>query len=243
MENINDKPAATAESFWAALHAYNESLAETKRSFTERLAETERILTAGQAETNRQMAETSRKMAETDRQMAETDRLIKEVGEQQKKTDRQMAKTDRQISRLEEQLGGISNSNGLFAEDYFSNSLSKGENTFFGEKFDKLIKSVVAKDDNNNIKGEFDILLINGKSVAIIEVKYRAREKHIDNILKKIIPFRRIFPEYQNHKVFFGLASLSFDESIEDKCKENGIAVIKQVGDTVVIYDENLKTF
>jgi hypothetical protein len=34
-----------------------------------------------------------------------------------------------------------------------------------------------------------------------------------------------------------------FDEDIEDKCKENGIAVIKQVGDNVVINDENLKVF
>jgi hypothetical protein len=34
-----------------------------------------------------------------------------------------------------------------------------------------------------------------------------------------------------------------FDEDIEEKCKENGIAVIKQVGDMVVIHDENIKTF
>jgi len=40
-----------------------------------------------------------------------------------------------------------------------------------------------------------------------------------------------------------GLASFVFDEAVEKECRENGIAVIKQVGDSVVVYDENLKTF
>ena len=207
MENKTNIPSATAETFWAALHA----------------------LTERQAEVSRQMAETDRRMAETDRQMAET--------------DRRMAETDRQISRLEKQTGGIANNNGAFAEEYFINSLREGDKTFFGEKFDKLIKSAIIEDVNNRIKGELDMMLVNGKSVAIIEVKFRARDKHVDTVLKKVKPFRERFPEYQNHKVYLGLASMVFDEDIEDKCKENGIAVIKQVGDTIVIHDENLRTF
>ena len=154
-----------------------------------------------------------------------------------------MAKTDRQISRLEKQIGGVSNSHGLFAEEYFINSMEEHGNILLGEKFDKLIKTKIVKDDNNRIKGEFDIVLVNGKSVAIVEVKFRARDKHVDKMLKKIKPFRDIFPEYKNHQVYLGLASMVFDEDIESRCKENGIAVIKQVGDMVEIHDENLKTF
>ena len=168
---------------------------------------------------------------------------LQALTESQEKTDRQMAETDRQISRLEKQLGGISNNNGLFAEEYFYNSLRQGDKTFLGEKFDKMIKAEIVEDDNNKTKAEFDIMLVNGKSVAIIEVKFRVRDKHVDQVLKKVKPFRKKFPEYQNHQVYLGLASMVFDEDIEEKCKENGIAVIKQVGDTVVIHDENLKTF
>jgi len=153
------------------------------------------------------------------------------------------AETDRQISRLEKQVGEISNNNGLFAEEYFFNSLRRGEKTFLGEKFDKMIKAEIVEDDNNRTKAELDIMLVNGKSVAIIEVKYRVRDKHVDKVMKKVKPFREKFPEYKNHQVYLGLASMAFDEDIEEKCKENGIAVIKQVGDTVVIHDENLKTF
>jgi hypothetical protein len=36
---------------------------------------------------------------------------------------------------------------------------------------------------------------------------------------------------------------MSFYPELEDECKKNGIAVIKQVGETVVIYDEHIKTF
>jgi Holliday junction resolvase-like predicted endonuclease len=169
-------------------------------------------------------------------QSAENKRQIAE-------TSRQMAKTDQQISRLEKQIGGVTNNHGAFAEEYFINALEQGENIFIGERFDKLIKSKIVEDDNNRTKGEFDIMLVNGKSIAIIEVKFRARDKHVDKVLKKIKPFRERFPEYQNHQVYLGLASMVFDEDIEDKCRENGIAVIKQVGDTVVIHDENLKTF
>jgi hypothetical protein len=168
---------------------------------------------------------------------------LQALTEQQAKTDRQMAKTDRQIARLEKQIGGVSNNHGLFAEEYFINSLEKGEKTLQGEKFDKLMKTKIVKDENNRKKGEFDILLVNGKSVAIIEVKFRARDKHVDKVLKKVKPFRARFPEYQNHQLYLGLASMVFDEDIEDKCMENGIAIIKQVGETVVIHDENLKIF
>ena len=175
----------------------------------------------------------------TERQ-AETDRIITE---RQAETDRQMAKTDRQISRLEKQIGGVSNNHGLFAEEYFINSLEESEKTLLGEKFDKLIKTKIVEDEDNRTKGEFDIVLVNGKSVAIVEVKFRARDKHVDKVLKKVKPFRDRFPEYQNHQLYLGLASMVFDEDIEEQCKENGIAVIKQVGDMVVIHDENLKSF
>ena len=156
-------------------------------------------------------------------------------------TERQ-AETDRQISRLEKQIGGVSNNHGSFAEEYFINSIKRGEKNFFGEKYDKLLKYEIIE-ENNKTKGEIDMMLVNGKSVAIIEVKFRARDKHVEKVLQKVKPFRNKFPEYQNHKIYLGLASMVFDETIEDKCKENGIAVIKQVGDTVVIHDENLKTF
>jgi hypothetical protein len=85
--------------------------------------------------------------------------------------------------------------------------------------------------------------LVNGKSVGIIEVKFKAHENDIPKVLKKAQTFRVNFPEYENHQVYLGLATLSFYDELENACKDAGIAIIKQVGDTVVIADEHLKVF
>ena len=55
--------------------------------------------------------------------------------------------------------------------------------------------------------------------------------------------FRENFPKYQNHKAYLGLATMSFYPELEKECIQEGIAIIKQVGDTVVINDEHLKAF
>jgi hypothetical protein len=39
------------------------------------------------------------------------------------------------------------------------------------------------------------------------------------------------------------LASLSFYPEIEEACLNNGIAIVKQVGESVVINDKNLKVY
>ena len=207
----------------------NMSAQATPESVWAALQESNRFLTEKIAELTKSQAELKESQAATDRQIAET--------------SREVAKTSRQIAKTDKLVGGISTNNGLFAEEYFYNSLRKGEKILLGEKFDKMIKSEIMEDENKKTKGELDIILINGKALVIIEVKFRVRDKHVEKVMKKVKPFRERFPEYKNHKVYLGLASMVFDEDIEAKCKENGIAVIKQVGDNVVIYDENLKTF
>jgi hypothetical protein len=58
-----------------------------------------------------------------------------------------------------------------------------------------------------------------------------------------VVTFRENFPYYANHQVYLGLATLAFEENVEQDCVEKGIAVIKQVGDKVIINDKHLKAF
>jgi hypothetical protein len=149
--------------------------------------------------------------------------------------------TDRQIKELQETVGGITNNQGAFAEEYFFNSFKKGETNFFGEKFDDIEKNL--KNSWQGLKAEYDIVLYNHASVAIIEVKYKAHLKDIPVVFKKAESFRILFPQYKDFKIYLGLASMSFYPELEQECIEQGIAVIKQVGDKVVINDSNLKVF
>ena len=222
MENVSQ---ATPESVWAALRELAARQAESDRQ----MKETDRILTEKFAETDRILTE----------KFAETDRILKES---QAETDRKFAATDKFLKNLGKRLGGMGNSHGSFAEEYFFTAFEDGETDFFGEKFDNIEKNM--RHQLNGLKDEYDIVMFNHTSVAIVEVKYRAEQEDLPVTLKKADTFRILYPGYKNYKIYLGLASMTgFDPKVEQGCKQNGIAIIKQVGDKVVICDENLKVF
>ena len=214
------------------------------------VAEALRLLTEKQAETDRLFKENERRMAETDRLFKENERRQEERARQRVEEEIrlrrlyeeyliQSEKTDRSIEKVSATLGSWANNQGDFAEEYFFNSFERGKRNFFGEKFKDIRKNVKGLENDD----EYDILLINGKSIGIVETKYKAHKKDIPKVLKKAETFRINFPMYANHKVFLGLATMAFHPGLEQLCKEKGIAVIKQVGDSVVIYDEHLKVY
>ena len=165
----------------------------------------------------------------------------KETDRKMQETDRQMQETDRRMKELQKTVGGWANNHGAFAEEYFFNSFENGKTNFFGEKFDEIAKHL--KNRWQGVEDEYDIVLYNHTSVALIEVKYKANINDIPNVLKKAETFRLLFPQYKDFKIYLGFASMSFYPELEEECINQGIAVIKQVGDTVVINDKNLKVF
>ena len=176
--------------------------------------------------------------AETAQRQAENERFLNEKFAEVAKSQ---AETDRLMKTLGVRLGGMGNSHGSFAEEYFFSAFSAGKTDFFGEKFDEIEKNL--KNKRNGLTDEYDIVMFNHTSVAIIEAKYKAHENDVPAVLNKVNTFRILFPDYKDFKIYLGLASMSFYPELEEECKKQGIAIIKQVGDKVVIYDENLKAF
>jgi hypothetical protein len=184
----------------------------------------------------RENAERQRELTE---RQAETDKNLDSVWKQIKETGKNLDSVWKQIDKTNQQLGGMAYNQGRFAEEYFFNSFEKGQQNFFGEKFDEI---------KNNLKGietddEYDIVMLNGQSVGIVEVKYKAHENDVPKVLGKVNSFRANFPKYKYHTIYIGLATMAFYPELEQTCKENGIAIIKQSGETIVIYDEHLKAF
>jgi len=167
--------------------------------------------------------------------------LLQKNAQSQEELRQSQKETDRQMKELQKTFGNWGNNFGEIAEEYFYNSFEKGKRSFFGEKFDDIDKRV--KGIEKGFKDEYDILLMNGKSVGIIEVKHKAHENDIPNVLRKAETFRENFPKYKNHKIYLGLATMAFYPALEKECIKEGIAIIKQVGDTVVINDKHLKVF
>ena len=191
-------------------------------------------------ETQKQLLENAQQQKETDRLLkeskAETDRILKDFSDKLAANDRMLKKS---MDKLDNTLGRWSTNYGSFAEEYFIISFERGRRNFFGEKFDKMIKNAPGP----QIKAEYDIVLINGKSIGIVEVKFKAHINDIPEVLHKAKTFRVNYPYYASHQIYLGLASLSFYPKLENECINEGIAVIKQVGDTVVINDAHLKVF
>jgi hypothetical protein len=149
---------------------------------------------------------------------------------------------DRRMKKLEELTGGIANNNGEMAEEYFYRAFKRNK-TFVNEAFDKVLRNRCII--NGIWHAEFDLLLLNGKSVVIIEVKYRAKQDNIDieKLISKIEPFKVLFPDYKNHSVYLGVAAMSFNKLLVNKLHKAGIATIHQEGKKIVVYDREVKVF
>jgi len=259
MRKSTSSSQATPENSWAETHRYITSLyAETDKKFAKtdkKFKETGKLIKenalsmkiAGKRtdklieEIKKIMKETALSMKDTDRRMKETDRRMKETDRIIKENALSMKETDRQMKELQKELSGFGQSQGSFAEEYFYNSFKKGEKNFFGKRFDDIQKNV--KGRLKDLKDEYDIVLYNSNSVAIVEVKFKVKKDHIASIIKKAGTFKTIYPYYKDFNIYLGLASLVFPAHLEQECINTGIAIIKQVGDNVIINDAHLKAF
>jgi len=172
----------------------------------------------------------------------EAQQMRKETKEFGKRVDEMIAEGRRERKELNKQLGGISNSNGEVAEAYFYNALKKDKN-FAQEKFDDIKRNLSY--NNGEKEAEFDIILFNGKSAALIEVKYNAKPDNISvrRIISRVETFKLLYPKYKNHNIYLGVAAMSFRKGLEKRLHRNGIATIRQVGKKMVVYDKEVKVF
>ena len=268
MTNVSKYPEATPDNVWAAIWETNKQLKEIGADFDRRLKESsadfDRRLKESNADFERQREKSSvdferqreksnadyeRQRADYERQReksnADYERQRADYERQREKSnadyERQRADYDKRMKKIEESFGAWGNNFGSFAEEYFFTSFENGKQNFFGEQFDEILKSV--KGFEKGFQDEYDILLVNGKSIGIVEVKYKAHKNDVPKVLRKAKTFRVNFPNFAKHQIYLGLATLAFYPELEQECISEGIAVVKQLGDTVIINDAHLKVF
>jgi hypothetical protein len=246
MTNLSENQPTTFAEVLASLKETSQLQKENERILIERFAETERMMKENDARDDRRRekiaAEAEVRFKEAEVRLRELERLKEEVWQQIRETDKQLKKTGIQIEENNKQIGGMGNSNGKIAEAYFVNSFTKSL-YFAGQEFDSISSDLKKNIKKLNLKDQYDIVLYNGTSVVIIEVKYTAEKKNVEQTLKKAQTFKQLFPEYAQFDLYLGLAGLHFDEEVENEAALQGIAVIKQVGDSVVINDQDLTVF
>ncbi len=157
---------------------------------------------------------------------------------QMEKTIAQMDKTDKKLNKVAKMLGNISNNQGDITEEYFVNSLK--EKLQLGDiHFDFLVKNFKAQ-NAKKILAEYDILLVNGKSVAIIEVKYKVHCRDLEILPQKIESLKQL-PQYDGYRVYAGLAGFFIPDEVIKEAEEKGYFTLQRKGDILVTHTQNLK--
>jgi len=183
---------------------------------------------------HRTFAEIREDQRKTDEQIKKTFEGIAELKEERKETYEQMKRTDERLDKVAKLVGNMSNNQGDVAEEFFYNSL-KDKQELGGIKYDYIDKNITRT--KGKIADEFDIVMINGKDVAIIEVKYKAHERDLEKLLtKKYNNFKELYPMYSDYNHHLGLASFYMSDDLKELALDSGVMVLQRKGDVVETY-------
>jgi hypothetical protein len=152
-----------------------------------------------------------------------------ELAEQQKETDRKMQETNRQISKL-------GNSFGEMVEHMVAPSIMRKFNER-GFEFSRCCENQkVRKLESPNIVAEVDILLENGDIAIAVEVKAKPKQPDVDEHIERLQKLRETARgRYEGLKYQGAIAGAIMDDSVRNYALKQGLYVIEQTGDTVMI--------
>jgi len=189
------------------------------------------------AETSRMLKDIAKDRKEMAKTLKETNRTLKETN---RTFDERFARTEKALDKTHELIGGISRSNGEFCEEYFINSF-KANPTLFGERFDYVIPYLKPHPIITN--DEYDLVLHNGTTTALVEMKYKAKSSDVGKMFSKLHSYRTNFPMFKEYKIYLCLASFRFSKYVRLKAAEKGIVLIEQRGDKIEVISENIRAW
>ncbi len=174
--------------------------------------------------------ELTKKMAQTDEQMRRTDEQIAQLRELQKETNAQIQKTDETLKRVGIDFGNMKKNQGAVTEEFFVNSLLN--DLHLGDIHFEDLETNICK-HRGKIQEEYDIVMTNGNAVGIVEVKYKAHEKDVNKLERKMRNFKTLYPIYANYKLYGAIASFHFYDAAKQTALENGFFVLQRSGNVI----------
>ena len=175
-----------------------------------------------------QMAKTDAQIAENAVQMAKTDAQIAENAAQMAKTDAKMARTDKEINKLlrsTRELHAHVRNEADACEQRFINSLKRQKLIVAGITFDEIHPNHQKDRKGHHI--EIDALLVNGDSVAVLEVKQRLHLNDVVKVRDSLIGrFRKLYPEHQDKRLMVLVAGENINDDAAAKALEAGFVIL-----------------
>lgn len=73
--------------------------------------------------------------------------------------------------------------------------------------------------------------MVNGKDIAIVDVKYKAHEADLEKLItKKYENFKILYPTYKDYNHHLALASFHINEELKEKALKRGHSPSKKRG-------------
>jgi prefoldin subunit 5 len=170
----------------------------------------------------------------TDEELKE---LVASLAIAQKKTDEQMNRTDKRIDKMARKIDhvgdivdGVSKSQGAVTEEFFYNSLAE-DNHLGTIHFDGIAPNMSMR--LGRLGEEYNIVMTNGDAIGIVEVKYKAHEKDLKKLERKMRNFKKLFPVYKDYKLYGAIASFHFYPEAKEAALNQGFFVLQRSGKVV----------
>lgn len=166
--------------------------------------------------------------------------LIASLSIKSDRLDAQLAQTTKNIENVNKHLAGIGTSQGLVAEEFFYNTLL--DKPQIGNlKFDQINMNMQGGKKSDRF--ECDIAAINGKSLALIEVKYNVHADAVEQVEQHVRRFRKFFPFFAQHKIYGGVAGFHISKEVAELAHQKGFFVLKRKGEAFTASTAAMKAF
>ena len=231
-------PPAMQQAFISLMQAQVRSDERLDR-FDERLdrlaAQTNAALDRTNAAIDRLTERVNQTTAAVERLSREGERLSREgerISRDIEKGHKEMMKLHQDIDKVHKAQGRAENNRGAEVEEFFYNTLMH-EPVIGHMQFDKVLSNhMIGKKGKET---ELDLVLINGNSLAVVEVKSKFHPSDLDQLQKHIDFLRDHSPEFKNYQFYGGIAGFSIPKDVTHAAHEQGYFVLKRRGKVISI--------
>ena len=199
---------------------YIPSFAEIRATLAE-VATQQKEIAARQKENEALSKESWRQILELKAQMAKTDAQMAENAVQMAKTSKDIDKLSRSVRELHSHIKNDADA----CEQRFIDGLKLQNLVIAGVTFDDIYSNQTKDRRGHHI--ELDALLVNGDSIAIMEVKKRL---HVNDVIKVrdnlIARFRHMYPEHQDKRLMVLVAGENINDDAATAALEAGFVIL-----------------
>jgi hypothetical protein len=185
-----------------------------------------KLFQRAQQETERRAAEFDRELSESraefDRRLAEADRRAAESKVQ----------NDQAIESMRKTVDALTSRWGRFVENLVAPAVLR----LFQERgfnVQEVYQRVRSARGSRNL--EIDVLVVDDDVAIVVEVKSRLTQNEIRQVLNTLSQFKTAFPHYANYQIYGAVAAIEIDKDVDNYAYNQGLFVIVQSGDSVMI--------